>query len=63
MGERESAATWFKQPSCVTVRGWVFRREKGAVMSYRGLNREQSSDAMGCPHILMCKLELFLARL
>ena len=44
--EREIAATWFKRPSCVMVRGWVFRRQKGAVMSYGGLNREQSSDAM-----------------
>ena len=51
--ERESAAIWFKLPSCVTVRGWVFRREKGAVLSYGGLNREESSDATWvCPHII-----------
>ena len=40
----ESAATWYKQPSCVTV--------QGAVMSYGGLNREKSSDAMWVsPHL------------
>ena len=32
--ERESATNWLKQPLCVMVRGWVFRREKGSVMSY-----------------------------
>ena len=26
--------------------GWVFRRETGAAMSYGGLNRGKSSDAM-----------------
>ena len=35
---RECDATWYKQPSRVTVRG--------AVMSYGGLNSEQSSDAI-----------------
>ena len=29
----------------VTVRGWVFRRERAAAINYEGLNREQSSDA------------------
>jgi hypothetical protein len=44
--EREIAATWFKPPSCVTVRGWVFRREQGDGMSYAEPKREQSIDVM-----------------
>ena len=51
--ERECAATSFKELLHVTVRGWVFRREKGAVMSYGGLKREQINDVMWVsPHLL-----------
>ena len=54
--ERESAATWFKQPSCVTVRGWVFGREKGAVMSYG----QRCDDVWVFPHALFCNFSLLI---